>query len=144
MPTDPVGLLRQGAVVDRRSFVWLRLVLFHVLFLVTANLYRRVCFAQTRRVDPVAFTEKYANERRGVFQVTCTALGMSPLVCYSPYPGPMQKEALEDVVYECDADGTPFQCWRDRCQGHWKAPRYAVTLTQNAPLRDLWRMPVPV
>lgn len=114
----------------------------HVLLAATTTLYFRIYFARSVYVDCERYVEEYARQALSVRVALRSLCSTAHISLPMPRPGGINREALQQFVYECDASGEPQRCWRDQCSGHWKAPRYVASLTQDAALRRLWHMPL--
>lgn len=95
------------------QLVWL--VCIHLLFVAVAAIYLALLRGYTVRSTDDG-TQSLPTD---VYSFVRALVRPVPLMT----PNSIPADKLPQLIHECNQDGTPLQCWRDNCRGHYLLPR---------------------
>lgn len=110
---------RQVRWFHKRVNTGIFLIFVHIVFFYCILLHLRITFAGTERVDPQALVKHWKPARSSIARL----VSILPTTILSSSPKSFDLRITRSIIHEVDATGQPFRCWRDKCNGHWKAPR---------------------
>lgn len=88
------------------------------MFFYCVSLHIQITMARPKYVDTISYTQTWSPMPRHQYW-----LPLYPLRILTAKPRDEDSADLQHMIHERAASGEPQRCWRDRCRGHWKAPR---------------------
>ncbi|KAL4400291.1 protein-cysteine S-palmitoyltransferase [Malassezia pachydermatis] len=97
---------------------WCFVLFLHLMFFYCVSLHIQITMARPKYVDTISYTQTWSPMPRHQYW-----LPLYPLRILTAKPRDEDSADLQHMIHERAASGEPQRCWRDRCRGHWKAPR---------------------